>query len=74
MAGAILFFACKRIPQGFAVIAAKWMEFIFGRGVYVDENTSRPANVRVGRCWRTTSALQQGAKPFVKKAAAFLTA
>jgi hypothetical protein len=49
------------------------MEFIFGRGVYVDENTSHPANVRIGRLRRTMSALQQGAKSFVKKAAAFLT-
>jgi hypothetical protein len=42
--------------------------------MYVDENTSHPANVRIGRVQRTMSALQQGAKPFVKKAAAFLTA
>ncbi|MBQ8852316.1 MAG: hypothetical protein IJZ66_07765, partial [Oscillibacter sp.] len=37
------------------------------------ENTSHPANVRVGRHRRTTSALQRGANSLVKKAAAFLT-
>ena len=47
------------------------MESIFGRGVYVDENTSHPANVRGGS--RKPRALQQGANLIVKKAAAFLT-
>jgi len=48
----------------------KWTEFIFDRGVYVDENTSRPANVR--GVSRKPRALQQGANLTVKKATAFL--
>jgi len=47
------------------------MESIFGRGVYVDENTAHPANVR--GVSRKPRALQQGANSFVKKASAFLT-
>ena len=41
----------------FAPSGAKKFEFVFGRGVYVDENTSRPANVRTDRLWRAVSAL-----------------
>jgi len=38
--------------------AVNKIKFIFLRGVYVEKNTSRPANVRA-----QASALQQGAKP-----------
>ena len=33
------------------------MKSVFGRDMCVDENTSRPANVRIGRLRRTVSAL-----------------
>ena len=53
--------ACQKSLAEFAAISGEDVSIIFGRGVYVDENTSRPANVRIGRCWRTMSALRQGA-------------
>ena len=53
--------ACQKSLAEFAAISGEDFSIIFGRGVYVDENTSRPANVRIGRCWRTMSALRQGA-------------
>ena len=46
---------------------------IFDRGVYVDENTARPANVRIGRYGRTMSAMRQGADLIVEKPAGFST-
>ena len=53
--------ACQKSLAEFAAISGEDVSIIFGRGVYVDENTSRPANVRIGRCWRTMRALRQGA-------------
>jgi len=44
----------------FAPAGAKKIGSIFGGGVYVAENSSRPANVRVCAC-RTRRALQQAA-------------
>lgn len=55
----------------FAPVGAKKLKSVFDRGMYVGENTSRPANVRTVRLWRTVSALQQAAIPLSEKAAAF---
>jgi hypothetical protein len=56
----------KKASQSFAAGAAKGSQIIFSGDMCVGENTSRPANVRVVRRWRTTSALQQAAA-FSKK-------
>ena len=57
--------------QSSASPEAERNEIIFPGGVYVGENPSRPANVRVGRQRRTASALQQAANPVEKGASAF---
>ena len=37
----------EKASQSFAPVDAKDMEFVFCRGVYVAENTSRPASVEL---------------------------
>ena len=51
--------ACQKSLAEFAAASGKESSIIFGRGVYVDENTSRPANVR--GVSRKPRALRQGA-------------
>ena len=63
--------ACQKSLAEFAAISGEDVSIIFGRGVYVDENTSRPANVRVDRYQRVTSALQQGANLLSKNPQVF---
>ena len=58
--------ACRKSLAEFAPAGAKKIKSIFCRGVYVAENTSRPANVRIVRFWRIRSALQR-AVAFSKK-------
>ena len=60
MANAIGSF-CQRSLAEFALASAKEMEIIFSGGVYVGENTSRLANVRIVRCERTMRALRRAA-------------
>ena len=52
----------QKSPARFMYREKKLILIVFGRGVYVDENTSQPANVRGDRFWRAASALQQAAK------------
>lgn len=54
-------FDCQRSLAEFALASAKEMEIIFSGGVYVGENTSRLANVRIVRCERTMRALPRAA-------------
>ena len=51
----------EKVSQSFAAAAAKKSEIVFSGGVYVGENSSQPANVRIVRLQRTKSALQQAA-------------
>ena len=45
---ALLPSVCRKSLAEFAPAGAKKVKSVFGRGVYVDENTSRPANARTG--------------------------
>jgi len=47
---------CPQSLAEFAAAAANKIQIIFCRGMYVAENTSRAASVRVVRLWRTRSA------------------
>jgi hypothetical protein len=53
--------ACRKSLTEFAPAGANKVKSVFHGGVYGVKNTSRPANVRVVRCKRTTSALRQAA-------------
>ena len=46
----------EKASQNFFAKAKKQNQIIFGRGVYVDKNTSQAASVRVVRFKRTRSA------------------
>ena len=52
---------CQRSLAEFALASAKEMEIIFSGGVYVGENTSRLANVRIVRREGTMRALPRAA-------------
>jgi len=47
---------CPKCLAEFAAEAANKIKILFGRGVYVDENTSQAASVEFVRLWRTTYA------------------
>jgi hypothetical protein len=67
-------FECVKKPRRvFAAAAAKEIKSVFCRDMCVAENTSRPANVRNGRYWRTLCALQRGAILPLEKALPFST-
>ena len=51
-----LYSVSKKCLAEFAAVAANKVKSIFGRGVYLDENTSQAASVRVVRRRRTRSA------------------
>lgn len=57
----------------FASADAKTTKFIFGRGMYVDKNTSRPANVNFGGEDAKTLRCSES-QPFVEKTPVFSTA
>ena len=56
----------KKCLAEFAAAAANKVKSIFGRGVYLDENTSQAASVRVVRRRRTRSACSRLQKPVEK--------
>jgi len=47
---------CSKSLAEFAAEAANKIKIVFGRGVYVDENTSQAASVEFVRLWRTNYA------------------
>ena len=57
----------------FAAQAAKKVQFVFGRGMYVDENTSQAASVELVRKRRTNYARSRLQKTGGKAQRAFLT-
>jgi len=60
-----------KASQSFAAGAAKERPIIFFGDMCVEENTSRPANVRAVRLGRTARAMQSGRKPLCQKVILF---
>ncbi len=63
----------KKCLAEFAAYAANKVKSIFARGVYLGENTSQAASVRVVRLWRTRSARGRLQKNVKKPQRGFLT-
>ena len=63
--------ACQKSLAEFAASAANKVNIIFGRGVYVDENTYQAANVQIVRQRRTVCAMQRTAKGWRKSPKGF---
>ncbi len=61
----------SKASQSFAAGAAKERPIIFFGDMRVEENTSRPANVRAVRLERTARAMQSGRKPLCQKVILF---
>ena len=61
----------SKASQSFAADAAKGSPIIFFGDMCVEENTSRPANVRAVRLGRTARAMQSGRKPLCQKVILF---
>ena len=58
---------CQKSLAEFASADANRIKYVFPGDMCVGKNTYQPANVRAVRLWRTASALQQAAAPFVKE-------
>ena len=58
-----IFADCQKSLAEFAADAANKFQIVFGRGVYVDKNTSQTASVEFSCQWKTNYARSRLQKP-----------